>query len=82
MMNLKRQLMNTTQYTFFGSKAKQALQDIRGCDKIKMEFLNMYDRALTFLDKCFDFENSPLKKLAELELCKGAPVISAVAKGG
>ncbi|KAG0443011.1 hypothetical protein HPB47_015387, partial [Ixodes persulcatus] len=41
-----------------------------------LDFVNVYDRDLPYLEKWFDFENSPFKSLAELYLGKGAPSMS------
>ncbi|KAG0414087.1 hypothetical protein HPB47_008760, partial [Ixodes persulcatus] len=54
-------------------KANQGLEILPGGQTATLDFVNVYDRALAYLGKWFDFENSPFKRLAELDLRKGAP---------
>ncbi|KAH7970084.1 hypothetical protein HPB52_024054 [Rhipicephalus sanguineus] len=63
-------------------KANLGLEILPGGQVAKLEFLNVYDRALAYLEKWFDFENSPFKMLAELDLRKGAPTTLVVINAG
>ncbi|XP_037504964.1 uncharacterized protein LOC119381046 [Rhipicephalus sanguineus] len=82
MTKLRKQLINRRDDMFFGVKANLGLEILPGGQVAKLEFLNVYDRALAYLEKWFDFENSPFKMLAELDLRKGAPTTLVVINAG
>ncbi|KAH7968417.1 hypothetical protein HPB52_008288 [Rhipicephalus sanguineus] len=66
MTKLRKQLINRRDAMFFGVKANLGLEILPGGQVAKLDFLN--GRALAYLEKWFDFENSPFKMLAELDL--------------
>ncbi|KAH7955392.1 hypothetical protein HPB52_000814 [Rhipicephalus sanguineus] len=63
---------------FFGVKANLGLEILSGGQVAKLDFVNVYDKALAYLEKWFDFENSPFKMLAKLDLRKSAPTMSVL----
>lgn len=82
MAKLRKQLIDRPGDMFFGARATQALEILPGGQAAKLDFVNVYDRALAYLEKWFEFENSPFKTLAELDVCKCAPSLSVVMNAG
>ncbi|KAH8026423.1 hypothetical protein HPB51_020407 [Rhipicephalus microplus] len=82
MIKLRKQLINRRDDMFFGVKANLGLVVLPGGQVAKLDFANVYDRALVYLEKWFDFENSPFKMLAELDLRSAAPTSLMVINAG
>ncbi|KAH8019697.1 hypothetical protein HPB51_021019 [Rhipicephalus microplus] len=74
--------MNQRDDMFFGVNANLGLGILTGGQVAKLDFVNVYDRALAYLKKSCDFENSLFKMLAELDLRKGAPTLLTVINAG
>jgi hypothetical protein len=72
MSELKTKLENRIKYNFFGSFLNTQLKQITKNEKEKFEKVskNSYERALIYLNKWFDFENSIFKKFSCLNLDK------------
>ena len=70
MIKLKTQLENRTKHNFFGSKVNENLKNfpIPLQKSFKNDAIKCYDRALDYLEKHFDFNNSPFKMFKCLNL--------------
>lgn len=70
MVETKNKLRDRIKDRFFGAKATKGLKHLSSSqmDLFLREALSVYQRALSYLEKWYDYENSLLKKLTVLNL--------------
>ncbi|KAH8022160.1 hypothetical protein HPB51_022293 [Rhipicephalus microplus] len=79
---LRKHLINRRDDMFFSDKGNLGLEILPGGQDAKLDLANFHDRALVYLEKWFDFDHSPFKMLAELDLRKDAPTLLMVINAG
>lgn len=80
MWNMKNQLTTRKNDHFFGFHVNKALKNLLPpeCKRFEKEALNVYTKAIDYLNKWFDFDNSIYKDLRTFKLKNELPVFQEV----
>lgn len=72
MVNLKHKLEKRIEDNFFGSKVKNHIKNFSKTkrNEFQRNALNVYERSLIYINKYYDFENSPMETFGHLNILK------------